>query len=390
MLPEICLTVHTRMRIGIDYTSAVRQSAGIGRYTRSLVRALARLDSDNHYALLVPSDGRELAETQSAPHPMEGPGNFRTVRAPLTERALAVMWQRLRIPLPVEVFTGRIDICYSPDFVLPPTRAKKRILTVHDLSFKRVPETAVPNLKWYLDEAVPRAVKRADLILADSNATRTDLIELFQTPPERVETLYSGVDDYFCPVTDKALLAGVLARHGLAKPFILSVGTIEPRKNLVRLIEAFSRLGRQGEFDLVIVGGRGWMSEEIFSAPARFGVAPAVRFLGYVPESDLPALYSLASLFVYASLYEGFGLPVLEAMACGAPVITSDNSSMPEVAGEAAVLVDPRSVEGIQNSIARLLEDGNARSELGRRGRERAARFTWDASARRLLTAFES
>jgi glycosyltransferase involved in cell wall biosynthesis len=393
------------MKIGIDYTSAARQRAGIGRYTRALVSALARVDTENQYTLLVPSDARYLAGAQPSPQqsPSEGaglqllrqqlqllPANFRLARAPLPERALVTMWQRVRLPLPVELFAGQNEVFYSPDFVLPPTRAKKKILTVHDLSFKRVPETAVPNLKWYLEGAVPRAVRRADLIFADSEATRADLIDLFGAAPERVQTLYSGVEGFFCRVADEGVLKAIRARYALAKPFILSVGTIEPRKNLARLVQAYSRMPHHDDFDLVLAGGRGWKYDEIYRAPAEFGVAPSVRFLGFVPDGDLPALYSMASLFVYPSLYEGFGLPVLEALACGAPVITSNNSSLPEVAGDAAILIEPRDAEALAVAMARLLDDGNLRRDLGQRGPAQAYRFSWDASARQLRAAFEN
>ncbi|MGE5138811.1 MAG: glycosyltransferase family 4 protein, partial [Rudaea sp.] len=249
------------MRIGIDYTPAARQRAGIGRYTRALIHALARLDHENRYTLLIPSDSRFVAPSPEAlGSERDFPGNFRLVRAPLSERMLARAWQRLSLPLPVELFAGPGDVFYSPDFVLPPTRAKRKILTVHDLSFKRVPETAVPNLKWYLEGAVPRAVRRADLILADSDATRRDLVELFGVPSESVQTLYSGVESFFCPVAEANRLADVRARYNLERPFILSVGTIEPRKNLARLVEAFSLLRGFPEMELLLAGGRGWLS----------------------------------------------------------------------------------------------------------------------------------
>jgi glycosyltransferase involved in cell wall biosynthesis len=296
------------------------------------------------------------------------------------------VWQRLRVPLPVEWWTGPHDVFYSPDFVLPPTSARKKVLTVHDLSFRRVPETAVPNLKWYLEGAVPRAVNRADLILADSETTRNDLIELFHAPPDRVQTLYSGVESFFCRVTDPARLEAIKSRYGLNRPFILNVGTLEPRKNLVRLIEAFSRL-RTRDLDLVVAGGRGWMFQDILEAPAQFGVADRVRFTGFVPDPDLSALYSLATLFVYPSLYEGFGLPVLEALACGAPVITSNTSSMPEVAGDAAALVDPRNMEELCAQMDRLVSDEGLRRQMTARGFKQAARFSWRASAEQLRGA---
>jgi len=371
------------MKVAIDYTAAARQRAGIGRYTRSLIHALAQQDHTNSYTLYVPSDARYLGDASTFPN------NFHITRAPLNERAMVTLWQRARIPFPIEIFTGGADVFYSPDFVLPPTRAKRKILTVHDLSFKRVPETAVPNLKWYLEGAVPRAVQRADLILADSDATRQDLIELFHPPLERVRTLYSGYDPLFRRVTDANELTRVREKYKLQRPFILNVGTIEPRKNLTRLIQAFAQLPARGELELVIAGGRGWMYDEIYAAPQKFGVGGAVRFLGFTPDADLPALYSFAELFVYPSLYEGFGLPVLEAMACGAAVVTSNNSSLPEVAGDAALLVDAQDTDALVSAMRCLLEDTDLRKRLQEKACERAKLFSWEKSARELREAFE-
>lgn len=371
------------MNIAIDYTSAARQRAGIGRYTRSLIRALAQLDATNQYALYVPRDATQLDDTRAFPK------NFHVARAPLNERYMVALWQRVRVPLPIEIFTGASDVFYSPDFVLPPTRAKRKILTVHDLSFKRHPETAVPNLKWYLEGAVPRAVQRADLILADSDATRRDLIELFAAPPARVRTLYSGCDACFQRVTDAQELKRVRDTYQLHRPFILNVGTIEPRKNLPRLIEAFSRLKQRRELDLVIAGGRGWMYDEIYQAPQKFGVSAQVRFIGFTPDADLPALYSLAELFAYPSLYEGFGLPVLEALACGAAVVTANNSSLPEVAGDAAMLIDAHDVNALAWAMSRLLDDASWRAALQRKALAQAKKFSWASSAAELRRAFE-
>lgn len=371
------------MRVAIDYTAAVRQRAGIGRYTRSLVGALAQLDHETPYSLYIPRDARYVEGLAGLP------GNFRVARAPLGERLMVTLWQRVRAPLPVEILTGASDVFYSPDFVLPPTRARKKILTVHDLSFRRVPEMAVPNLKWYLEGAVTRAVGRADLILADSNATCQDLIELFGVPPARVQTLYSACEASFRPVDDPLKLARAREKYKLTRPFVLSVGTIEPRKNLARLIQAFASLPARDDLELVIAGGRGWLYEEIYRAPELLGVQDSVRFLGFVPDEDLPALYSLATLFCYPSLYEGFGLPVLEALACGAAVIASNVSSLPEVAGDAARLVDPRDTAQLSDAMAHLLADTAARAEYRRRGPAQAAKFSWEASARQLRAAFE-
>ncbi len=371
------------MRIAIDYTSAVRQRGGIGRYTRELVQALAALDQANAYVLLV----------QDRPGRAEAPAtNFRVRATGLSEPWLTRLWQRLRLPLPVEVFTGPVDIFHSPDFVLPPTRRGTRtLLTVHDLSFIRDPDSASPALRAYLERVVPRSVARADHILADSAATRQDLLTLYGVPAEKVSVLYSGVNAAFRPVHDAALLAGVCARYGLRRPYILSLGTLQPRKNYIRLIRAFARACQSPalrDTQLVIAGGVGWLYEAIFAEVDRLGLRERVLFPGFVADADLPALYSAAALFVYPSLYEGFGLPVLEAMACGTPAVVSNASSLPEVAGDAALLVDPHDEAGLAQALEQALTDEGLRARLAARGLEQARRFTWAAAAGQLLRLY--
>ena len=372
------------MRIGIDYTAAVQQRAGIGRYTRGLVRALAEVDRGNEYVLFAAVSGRQPAE-------MDWPQNFRMRKVPLSDHTVAILWHRLRLPLPIEALIGVIDIFHSPDFVLPPTRAGT-ILTVHDLSFLRHPECADPNLRAYLNKAVPRSVHRADVVLADSQNTKDDLVELLGVNPDKVEVVYPGVEGCFRPIEDEVLLEGVRRRYNLPSRFILSLGTLEPRKNFARLIEAFANLQSAicNLQHLVIAGGEGWMYEPIYAKVKELGLGDSVLFLGFVPDEDLPALYNLADLFVYPSLYEGFGLPPLEAMACGVPVVASTRPSLPEVLGQAALLVDPLDVEGLAAAMERALEDEGLRETMVKRGLERAKGLTWRKAARRLLGIYES
>jgi len=387
------------MRVGIDYTAAVRQRAGIGRYTRELVGALLALPSPHRYTLFAASGGLQVGgpRPQTRVRNLESADlesanlesaiyDLRTI--PLSDDWLARLWHRARLPIPVEVVTGRVDLFYSPDFVLPPTLPGTRtLLTVHDLSFLRYPDHFVPKLVRYLGRVVPRSVARADRVLADSEATRADLIRLLGVPPERVEVLYSGVDPRFRPEPEPGERERLQARYGVGeRPYVLSVGTLQPRKNYVRLIRAFAHL--RPDLYLVIAGGRGWLYEEVLAEAERH--PDRVRVLGFVDEADLPALYRGAALFVFPSLYEGFGLPVLEAMACGVPVVCSNSSSLPEVAGEAALLVDPHDEEGLAEAMRRALEDEGARRRMIARGLERAAGFTWERAARQLLAAFEA
>ena len=379
------------MQIGIDYTAAARQRAGIGRYTRELIAALLAVESPHQYVLFAATGGLKSGDGE----PEIGDGRLGTERRqvrfralPISDEWLARLWHRLRLPIPVETVTGPIDVFYSPDFVLPPTRPRTRtLLTVHDLSFLRYPDHFVPKLVRYLSRVVPRSVVRADRILADSEATRADLIAYLGAPPEKVDVLYSGVDPRFRPDPEPGEWERLRARYDLGDlPYILSVGTLQPRKNYLRLIRAFATLS--AEIELVIAGGRGWLYQDVITEAAKLG--GRVRILGFVEEAELPALYRNAALFAFPSLHEGFGLPVLEAMACGVPVVCSGVSSLPEVAGDAALLVDPLDTDELAEVLNRVLEDADLRREMATSGLAQAARFTWERAARQLLAAFDT
>ncbi len=367
-----------RLTIGIDFTSAVRERAGIGRYARELIRALARLDHANRYILFVPRNAHDDLLVH------DWPSNFSIVRAPLSERYLAALWHRARVPLPVEALIGSVDIFYSPDFLLPPTRARRTLVTVHDLSYVRVPECFPDPLKTYLNRAVPHAVERADLILADAVSTARDLEEVYRIAPEKIRVLYSGVNPRFCADVSEREQARVREKYHLHGPYLLSVSTIQPRKNYTRLIQAFSNLSIS-DHQLVIVGSRGWMFDEIFRTVERLNLQERVTFPEFVADNDLPALYTMAALFVYPSLYEGFGLPVAEAMACGAPVVCSSASSIPEVAGDAALYFDPRNVDAMTNAMAQALADEPLREDLRTKGFLQVKQFSWEQAAEQLL-----
>lgn len=366
--------------IGIDATAAYEQSAGIGRYVRELIGALAAEDSITPYRLFV------AGATRNRLPPPPGP-NFSWRPTRITPLWFARLWHRLQVPLPVEVFTRRVRLFHATDFTLPPVLpGTPTLLTVHDLSFVRAPETATPVLKVYLDRVVPRSVARATHILADSQATKDDLIALYGTPPDKITVLLSGVSPHFRPVEDRAARREVRARYGIPpQPYIFSVGTVQPRKNYTRLMEALARLGPDAaEIHLVIAGGRGWLDSPIYGAVKSLGLEGRVHFTGFVEDADLPALYSDALCLAYPSLYEGFGFPVLEAFACGTPVVSSTLSSIPEVAGDAALLVDPYDVDALAAALRRLLSDPGLRAELIARGARQASQFTWGRTARHL------
>lgn len=264
----------------------------------------------------------------------------------------------------------------------------------------------MPSLRRYLERVVPRSIDRADVVLADSRHTRSDLIELLRVPPHKVEVVTPGVDSRFqprppaptppVPGAPGPRAENLRDRYAIGDgPYVLSVGTLQPRKNYVRLIQAFvaSRAGSlindspQSRMQLLIAGGRGWLYEDVVAEADKHD---HVRLLGFVADEDLPALYRGAALFAFPSLYEGFGLPVLEAMACGVPVVCSNTSSLPEVAGDAALLVDPLDVDALSGAMDQALEDDELRRTMIDRGLAQAARFTWKQSARELLDVLAS
>ena len=383
------------MRIGIDYTSAAHQGAGIGRLTRSVVRALAEIDHENEYTLLI--QGRELPYPLSLPSAGAGTrnlasgiqnANFREVRTWINERWWNRIWHRLRLPVAVEWVIGSVELFHSPDFTLPPVRSDTRtIVTIHDLSFLRLPQCFEPALREYLVANVPRAVRRADWVLADSESTRRDVIELLNAPQDRVSVLYPGVEPRFCPISDSRVLESVRRKYNLPPRFILSVGTIQPRKNYAGLIAAYAHLDI-ADLSLVIVGGEGWLYNDVFAQVRDMGLEGRVLFTGFVDDGDLPAVYGLAGVFAFSSLYEGFGIPPLEAMACGTPVVAANNSSLPEVVGAAGLLVDASDTEALADALTQVLNDSTLRRTLVERGLTQARRFTWKNAAETLLATY--
>lgn len=371
-------------RIAIDYTPAYEQGAGIGRLVRDLVTSLALSDYVTDYRLFVSGATRE-----QLPEP---PGaNFQWRQTAISPKWLARLWYRVRLPLPIETLIGQIDLYHATDFVLPPTyKDTKSIVTVHDLSFVRVPETASPRLKRYLDQVVPHSVHRATHVLADSEATRQDLIELYDLAPEKVTTLLSGVDPRFRPVHSPTREQLNWKYHLPEKPYIFSVGTVQPRKNYSRLIEAIALL-RERDYDLalVIAGGHGWLGNPIYETIKATNMTDSVHLIGFADDADLPALYTYAACTAYVSLYEGFGFPILESMACGTPVVTSKVSSLPEVAGDAALMIDPYNIEEIAYAIQRILDNATLKNTLIKAGLVQAKQFTWENAANRLMAVYD-
>jgi glycosyltransferase involved in cell wall biosynthesis len=314
---------------------------------------------------------------------------------PINERNMVRLWHRLNVPWPaVEWFTGGpLDLFHATDFVMPPNRAHHKLLTVHDLAFRFYPDAAMPSLHHYLNVVVPRSVGRADHLLADSHHTAQDLQREWQIPPERITVVQGAVDhDHFRPVHDAAAQRTVRCRYGIGdRPFILGLSRLEPRKNFVRLIQAYHMARAEGRLPhrLVIGGSKGWLYDQIFEQVQTLQLADDVILPGFIADDDLPALYSAAEFFAYPSLYEGFGLPIIEALACGTPVLTATNSCLPEAGGPGAIYVDAEDVESIADGILRLAQDTALCAALRRAGLQHAAQFTWQRSANQLLQAYQ-
>jgi glycosyltransferase involved in cell wall biosynthesis len=365
------------MRVAIDARKL--HDFGIGTYIRNLLRQLARLDHDTEYVLL-------CGEADIGVAAQLGP-NFRAVLEPSPNYSI-----REQIHVPWVLRRERPDLYHAPHYVLPAAVRCSSVVTIHDCIHLMFPQY-LPNRGAYAYARAQMwsAAHRSDCILTVSDASKRDILHLFNIPPEKIVVVYNAIDAHFSVTPPPDAVGRVRERYQLNHRFVLYVGNIKPHKNLVRLIEAFNEL-RTGDLEdvkLLIIG------DEISKLPAlrravhRHKLHKHVRFLGYVPDDQLAVLYRLAAVFVFPSLYEGFGLPPLEAMASGTPVVVSNVSSLPEVVGDAAVLVDPHDVDSIVDGLRLVLTDPARAEEMRRRGLERAREFSWERSVTRTLEVYK-
>lgn len=360
------------------------RGAGISRYIRNLITHMALADSELRLTVFlgdrrIPSDwASSNVVTPVVSH------------LPTAKPALRILWEQLIQPF--EVHRRRISVLHSMGYVKPIACRCPSIVTVYDLSFLRYPDAFNRPNQLYLSLLTRHSVRTADRIIAISLSTKRDLVELLNVPGERVEVVYPGVEECFRPIRDDTVLDEFRRRNHVPDRFVLFFGTLEPRKGADKLLEAFAMLKRETGLphSLVLGGAKGWLYDRIFARVRELDLGQSVFFTGYVPQEEQPLWYNCADLFVYPSIYEGFGFPPLEAMSCGTPVITTAVSSLPEVVGDAAVLVEPGQTQALCRAMAEVLSDERRRADMVERGLVRAKRFSWSEAARFTLNLYQA
>jgi len=363
------------MSIGIDARIAYYSRGGIRSYVVHLLDALAALDGEIDYCILRSRKDRRA--------PLQG-SSFQAVSCWTPAHHRFERWA-----LGLEIARLDLDLLHSPDFIPPAFGYGRSVITVHDLTFLYYPRFLTAESRRYYNDQIEWAVERADHILADSDATKVDLVSVLGTPSEKITVIHLAADPSFHPVPETEARE-TAERYDLTPGFLLFVGTLEPRKNIPGLLHAYRILRDQNVTaePLVLVGGKGWLYDEIFERVDRLALSEQVRFLDRVPDADLPGLYTAAKVLALPSFYEGFGLPALEAMSCGTPVVVADRASLPEVVGDAGILVDPEDPDGIAGGLARLLSDPALHARMRELGLARASTFSWERVAQETLGVY--
>lgn len=363
--------------IALDVHVIGGQETGNETYTLNLTRALLKVAPDRVFALLTPHPERLPSDLMQA-------ANAQVIRDWPDNHLI-----RVSLSLPYSLWRSHAGLLHV-NYILPPLCPCPGVATVHDLSYELLPKDAPPRDRLVLGTLLPISARQAAAIIVVSQNTLKDVVERLHVPQERITVIYEAAPPYIERVTDRALLDRVLRCYRMTSPYILAVGNLQPRKNLLRVVEAYAAIQHEDpSVQLVIVGKARWRQSEIIRLVRERGLENRVIFTGYVSNGELSALYSAAAVLIYPSLYEGFGLPVLEAMTCGTPVITSNSSSLPEVAGDAALLIDPRNVAALVAALRAVLTSSDLAGDLRARGLKQARLFSWQKTAEQTLAVYD-
>lgn len=372
------------MKIALELQPAIKNRTGVGWYTYELIKRLK--SSENEYFayifnFLERNDlNRELGEL-----------NIETVVSKYIPYGI---YNRLWNYVPISynnLFPEKADIYHFFNFLVPPRVKGKVIVTVYDMVYKQYPETMAKKNIARLERDLIRSVNRADIIITISENSKKEIIEYLNIPESKIEIVYPGVELQQYNKTYSAIEKECIKKkYNLPEEYILYLGTLEPRKNIESIIDSYAQYKKNytGKLKLIIAGKKGWMFESIFEMVKKNNLQEDIIFIGYVDERDKPLLYKMSRMFIFPSLYEGFGMPVLEAMAAGVPVITSNNSSIPEVAGEAAILLNAQDIEGMVVAINQLDKDSSLRKKLILEGLKQSSKFTWENSIEQLISVY--
>jgi glycosyltransferase involved in cell wall biosynthesis len=369
------------MRIGIDATALPPQPVGAGNYIIQLIRALASLNVNDEFVIFAHQKGHALINLSQE-------DSFEWIILEDRNPGSRLIWEQTLFPQLVK--KSGVNLLHSLHYTRPMKLPCASVVTFHDMTFFLYPELHTRAKRLFFPLAIRASARRADALIAVSESTRQDVIRVLGISPEKIITIQSGVDPAFRPINDTVAKGKIAEKYDLPERFILYVGLIEPRKNLPMLISAFKRFIDSGkDYKLVLVGSYGWMYEKLLKQINNLDLEGMIYFTGYVSQEDLPLVYNLSSLFVYPTIYEGFGLPVLEAMACGVPVITTDVSSLPEIVGEAGMLVPVNDVEALYGAMIAVLGDEDLRRKMINKGMQRAAKFTWEQTAKLTFQVYQ-